>query len=235
MRCPACGFVSFDALSTCKQCGKEMPRPGKADGSVASTRPEGTIAGAPQDSKAGLAPYMTGKGVSAYPLSVMRTDLPELAAEGAPAGLASSPKAGFWLRCVAFLIDVAVVALLGTGGGMLVDLSARIGGMVSSASEAGVEWLSSTATTLLVVLIALCYFTMFVGMRGQTPGKMLLGLKVVRTDGEAIGFGRALVRWMGQCLSLLILGVGFLMVAFSGRKQGLHDKIAGTYVVRHPS
>ncbi|HTP25298.1 MAG TPA: RDD family protein, partial [Anaeromyxobacteraceae bacterium] len=80
----------------------------------------------------------------------------------------------------------------------------------------------------------LCYFTMFIGMGGQTPGKMLLGLKVVRTDGEAVGFGRALVRWLGQCLSLLLLGLGFLMVAFSGRKQGLHDKIAGTYVIRHP-
>jgi uncharacterized RDD family membrane protein YckC len=155
--------------------------------------------------------------------------------EVAPAEPASLRKAGFWLRSVAFLVDAGLVALLATGGAMLVDMAVQIGGTISSAPEAGLEWLETTATSLIVVLIALCYFTLFVGLHGQTPGKMLLGLKIIRITGEEVGYGRALVRWIGQCLGLLPLGVGFLMVAFSRRKQALHDKIAGTYVVRRPS
>ena len=235
MRCPVCGFENFDAFSTCTQCGKETTPSAGTHGLAESTRLEETISTTPRESEAGLTLDPTINRMSASPLPGMRADLPDPVAEGSPTALASLPKAGFWLRCVAFLVDVGVVALLGTGGGMLVDLSARIGGMVSSAPEAALEWLSNRATSLLVVLIALCYFTLFVGMGGQTPGKMLLGLKVVRADGEAVGIGRALVRWMGQCLSLLLLGLGFLMVGLSGRKQGLHDKIAGTYIVRHPS
>jgi uncharacterized RDD family membrane protein YckC len=53
--------------------------------------------------------------------------------------------------------------------------------------------------------------------------------------GEDVGYARALVRWIGQGMSFLVLGLGFLMIAFSREKQGLHDKIAGTYVVRLPS
>ncbi len=166
---------------------------------------------------------------------VAAADLPHVEAEMAPAELALLRKAGFWLRSPAFLVDAVLVVLLATGGAMLVDLAVQIGGMISSAPEAGLEWLNTTATSLLVILIALCYFTLFVGLHGQTPGKMLLGLKIIRTSGEEVGYRRALVRWIGQCLSLLTLGLGFLMVAFSREKQALHDKIAGTYVVRRSS
>jgi uncharacterized RDD family membrane protein YckC len=53
--------------------------------------------------------------------------------------------------------------------------------------------------------------------------------------GEGVGYTRALVRWIGQGLSFLVFGIGFLMIAFSRKKQGLHDKLADTYVVRIPS
>jgi uncharacterized RDD family membrane protein YckC len=225
MRCAACGFVTFDSLSTCKQCGKELPRPGRPESVVGSTRPENTLSALPEE--------LAARGVSLHDTEmVAAAELSNLAEEEAPTELASLRKAGFWLRGVAFLVDVVLVALLGTGGAMLVDLAVQTGGMISSAPEAGLEWLGTTATSLLAVLMALCYFTLFVGLRGQTPGKMLLGLKIIRTTGEEVRYGRALVRWIGQCLGLLPLGLGFLPVAFSRRKQALHDKIAGTYVVR---
>lgn len=228
MRCPACGFVSFDSLSTCKQCGKELPRRGRPGGIVAPTRPESGLAPPAERPAAPELLLEDAEGVAG-------AALPDVAVEVAPAEPASLRKAGFWLRSVAFLVDAGLVALLATGGAMLVDMAVQIGGMISSAPEAGLEWLETTATSLIVALIALCYFTLFVGLHGQTPGKMLLGLKIIRTTGEEVGYGRALVRWIGQCLGLLPLGVGFLMVAFSRRKQALHDKIAGTYVVRRPS
>ena len=225
MRCPACGFVSFDSSSTCKQCGKDLSRPGRPEGLVGPTRVEGeppALTEKPEE------PELLLQEVE----KVAGTPLPGAGAKATPTELELSRMAGFWLRGVAFLVDGGLVALLATGGAMLVDLAVQVGGMISSAPEAGLEWLDTTASSLLVVLIVLCYFTLFVGFRGQTPGKMLLGLKIVRTTGDQVGYGRALVRWIGQCLSLLPLGLGVLMAAFSRRKQALHDKIAGTYVVR---
>jgi uncharacterized RDD family membrane protein YckC len=68
-------------------------------------------------------------------------------------------------------------------------------------------------------------------VKGATPGKELLGLRVVAEDGSSpIPLGSALRRALGYLLSVASLGIGFLMVAFGGR--GLHDRIAGTRVVK---
>jgi uncharacterized RDD family membrane protein YckC len=227
MRCPACGFISFDSLSACKQCGKELPRPERREGVTLARPKRGLLPSTEKPATAGV--FFQGAE------EVAAVARPSVAKEVTQEEPASLRRVGFWLRCVAFLVDAGLVALLAAGGAILVDLAVQIGGMISLAPEAGLEWLNATATSLLVVLIALGYFTLFVGERGQTPGKMLLGLKIIRTTGEEVGYGRALVRWIGQCLSLLLFGLGFLMVAFSRRKQALHDKLAGTHVVRHPS
>jgi uncharacterized RDD family membrane protein YckC len=195
MRCPACGFVGFDHLPTCKRCGKELP------------------------------PSRMGRGVVA----------PVVEVAGSRATALGGRKAGFWLRGVAFLVDLVVVAALVAAGGMLVSVAVQVGGWFSSTPEIAVEWLEGSASTLLSVLIDLCYFILFVGWRGQTPGKMLFRLRIIRVTGEDVGYGRAFVRWIGQIVSTLLLGIGFLMIAFSHTKQGLHDKLAGTYVVRLPS
>jgi uncharacterized RDD family membrane protein YckC len=66
---------------------------------------------------------------------------------------------------------------------------------------------------------------------GQTPGMALLGLRVLRTDGRAIGLATAVRRWLCRLLSIGSLGFGFLMVLGSNRRQTLHDRLAGTVVV----
>ena len=77
------------------------------------------------------------------------------------------------------------------------------------------------------------YYVFFTGYCGQTPGKMAIRVKVIRTDGSEIGYGRAFLREVpGKFLSGLILGIGYLMIAFDAQKQGLHDKIADTYVIK---
>jgi len=125
--------------------------------------------------------------------------------------------AGFWIRVLAQLIDAALLALV---GGVLTELSfhPRALDLADSGPSA---------------LLSLLYFGLLwskVG-GGQTVGMRFLGLRVVGTDGQLIGLGTALIRWLGLVVSLSVLFLGVIWVAFDPQKQGWHDKIALTYVV----
>ena len=76
------------------------------------------------------------------------------------------------------------------------------------------------------------YFIGFWAWRGQTPGMMFLGIRIVKADGSRIGFGRAALHYLGTIASTVIVFIGYLMIIWDKRKQGLHDKISHTYVVR---
>jgi uncharacterized RDD family membrane protein YckC len=90
---------------------------------------------------------------------------------------------------------------------------------------------SFVALYLLALLCLNCfYFTYFHGLTGQTPGKMLFRVRVTRLDGETMTMGIAFLRWAAYHLSSILL-LGFLWVAVDPRKQGWHDKIAGTVVI----
>ncbi len=69
-------------------------------------------------------------------------------------------------------------------------------------------------------------------LNGRTIGKVLLGVRVVGANGERITFGKALVRSLMKIVSIYVLFLGCLWVVWDGRKQGWHDKVAGTLVVR---
>jgi len=136
--------------------------------------------------------------------------------------------AGFWIRVGASLIDtVWQVIILGAIGWALFG-DALLDAMRSGDPLAG--GLSMILyQNLLPALIIIPFWIFF----GATPGKMLLGLKIVRaSDGGKIKIGRSIVRFISYIPSALILGIGFIMVAFDKRKQGLHDKIAGTVVIK---
>lgn len=76
------------------------------------------------------------------------------------------------------------------------------------------------------------YFTYFFG-RGQTLGMMASKIKLCGTDGTyPIGYGKGFLRWIGMIISGLVIGLGYLWIIIDKNKQGWHDKIAGTYVVR---
>ena len=95
-----------------------------------------------------------------------------------------------------------------------------------------VKVFAGISSVIIVMVGGFQYFTLFVGWRGQTPGKMLFGLKIVRVTGEQMTYGRACLRSLCWILSLLLFSVGFLMIAFTRQKQGLHDVLAGSYVIR---
>lgn len=95
--------------------------------------------------------------------------------------------------------------------------------------------LAALVGLLLLLGLALhaVYFIVFVGGCGQTPGKMLLGIAVVRRDGRAAGYGRAVLRWIGYWVAALPFGLGFASALFTAEGRGLHDRISGTRVVQH--
>jgi uncharacterized RDD family membrane protein YckC len=143
---------------------------------------------------------------------------------------------GFWRRAVAYGVDQAILQIFyiilfilgiliqGADGalrrGMDMDGSGAFPDM-------GVIWIYY----LVALFLDMAYFTWFHGSVGATPGKMLLGLRVVQASGEPLTFGLAFLRWVGSIVSKIILYLGFLWIAFDRRKQGWHDKIAATLVV----
>ena len=139
------------------------------------------------------------------------------------------PKAGFWARFLAVVIDSMLVGLVQFGLSVLMVLTiGSVGGNNPEATAA-----MSGLASLVSLVLGIAYYVFFTGYGGQTPGKMALSVKVIRTDGEEIGFGRALLREVpGKFISGILLGIGYLMVAFDRQKQGLHDKIADTYVIK---
>jgi len=87
---------------------------------------------------------------------------------------------------------------------------------------------------MLGIALHVTYHTVLVGGCGQTLGKMLLGVAVVRRDGAPAGYGRALLRCVGGGLCLLTLGIGQLPVLWSHERRGLADLVAGTRPVSYP-
>lgn len=140
--------------------------------------------------------------------------------------------AGFWKRVAANIIDSFVVGIVGGIIGAI--LGAVIGAVFGlNGGLGGGGFLAIQLVTNLVSLaITAGYYAWFHSSANQaTLGKMAIGIKVVRTDGEAISFARGIGRYFAFLLSSLILGIGLLMAAFTERKQGLHDMICDTLVV----
>ncbi len=144
--------------------------------------------------------------------------------------LGKIPKAGFWIRVVAALVDSLVVTMLQF---ILVFLLLATLGLTDQFTSGDTKEVVAILAGVFSTLIGVIYYVFFTGYCGQTPGKMALRIKVLRTNGEEIGFRRALLREVvGKFISAIVLGIGYLWVAIDPQKQGWHDKIAGTYVIK---
>ena len=89
------------------------------------------------------------------------------------------------------------------------------------------------STNLISLLVAWLYFALLESSeRGATVGKMAMGLRVVSDKGERLSFLNATGRYFAKIISAIILCIGFIMIAFTDRKRGLHDMIAGTLVIK---
>lgn len=135
--------------------------------------------------------------------------------------------AGFWIRLVAYLIDGIVVSLIALLLAItFTDASAsQVWAIFSGEVE---DWTISIIPTM----VDLAYFTICIGRWGQTVGKKVLSIKVLRSDNSPMSYPMSFARSLAYYLSALIFGIGFLMIAFSSNKRGLHDRICDTKVVK---
>ena len=141
--------------------------------------------------------------------------------------------AGFWLRFIAMLIDGAL--FMGVDA-ILKLLSGGALALMVRAPDTVVNGVTNYTMNQTWYGVALCwlYFTLLESSKWQaTIGKKLLKLKVTDEAGAPIGFGKANARYWSKILSCIILFIGFVMVGFTKKKQGLHDIIARTLVVRN--
>ncbi len=151
---------------------------------------------------------------------------------GRPLGADTLPKGGMIIRTAAWIADVICLFLTTIGLAFLVLATIWFGGRLGGEINDQVRALAAGSGALIVVSTGFLYFTLFAGSSGQTPGKRLFGLKIIQETGEEMTYGRACLRSIYWIVSLLLFSIGFLMIAFSKQKQGLHDKLARTYVVR---
>jgi len=152
--------------------------------------------------------------------------------------------AGFLLRFVAYIIDyiiiwvvqafvaIPVLAMLGiTFARNMENMNSmnegEVLGMIAGAIAA------AAATAVLTTVLVILYFTLMESSNYQaTVGKLALGLIVTDENGQKLDVVRALIRNLSKIISSMILMIGYLMVGFTEKKQGLHDIIAKTLVVK---
>jgi uncharacterized RDD family membrane protein YckC len=129
-------------------------------------------------------------------------------------------------RLSSFIVDLIVLSVIYIA---LIFLSGDEMGEAMVGSGVG-EKLSPVY--FIMAAIGIGYYTYFFG-RGETPGMRLVEIRLVRADGvEPVGLGRGFLRWAGMEISGIVLLLGYAWVLIDKKRQGWHDKIAGTYVVR---
>ena len=124
---------------------------------------------------------------------------------------AMAPKGGFWIRVLAAIIDGILLAII--GGILRAIFGTGAGGGLST-------------------LVGLVYFVYFWSNGGQTIGFRALGLRVVKTDGSPLSIADGIIRYIGEIIATVVIFIGLMWVGWDSQKQGWHDKMAHTYVLR---
>lgn len=131
-------------------------------------------------------------------------------------------RAPFTLRCGALLVDYIIVVGL-----------VAFATLLARAFGDGRSGLLLTVGYLTALGVAFLNLVVIAGFSGRTLGKWVAGLRIERRDGVPLSFGRALLRHLvGYPLTILTLGLGFLIAAFNSEGRALHDLLAGTVLVR---
>ena len=134
--------------------------------------------------------------------------------------------AGFWIRFVAYIIDVLVL-------GIVVIVIFFVAALLAGFSM-GVAGLGIILAIPALILTGWLYEALLTsGPHGATLGKRVVGLRIVRADGAQLSFGRATARYFLKAMitPLVPLAIGYLMAAFTSGKRSLHDFMADTLVI----
>lgn len=221
--CPKCGQLNEVEALFCRYCGASQPTtgpepPASSNGQTAAAlHPElAWRAPAPR-----TPPSFENSGVFQ----------PDYAA-GVPS------YGGFWIRLVAVLIDGAVLAipswlLMGGLVGAMVGIGGVRPGRPADPAKMVMLFPMFGAAWLLIVVGAWLYEALLTSSSKQgTLGKMALGLMVTDRNGRRLSFAHATGRHFAKFVNHFTMGIGWLIAGFTQRKQGLHDFIAGTCVIR---
>lgn len=217
--CGNCGHQNEPGAKFCNECG-------------------GSLYGGAKQAQTAAASSAPASGTSVCPRCLHRNDegsqfcfncgLPltgERARQAPPTIRAfqhGSP-GGFWARVVALIIDLIVLTALDMG------IYLMLGEDLSNYSDPQRPFVFADFLGSVIVIL---YAPVLISLWSTTVGKRALNLYVLRTDGSRCGFWQALGRTAASVLSLLLIGIGFLMVAFRADKRALHDLIAGTAVIQ---
>lgn len=230
--CRACGSELQKKTSViCTACGKTVPLPAEFCGHCGHELPKRARAGLTQPHKRSdlLGEEAGTDGVRARSAAAAAVRRPR-PGKPTPAIRKAEEQAGFGIRLVAALVDGMILGI------PLLVTTLFWGTFALDGGEGGPRSFpegSIAAVSIVFPLLCVGYHVFFWSTRGATPGKSLLGLSVETEDGDApIGSKRAVLRVLGYGVSALILGLGFVLIAFSNDKRGLHDRIAGTRVMR---
>lgn len=139
--------------------------------------------------------------------------------------------AGFFSRLVAFVIDSLIIALCLAILPWLVNILLDSTGLTSYTAR----WILGVELILASGIFAICftyaYYSFFWFFAGMTIGDIVMGIRIVRTNGKRVGPFRSLIRLLGYGLSIIPFGLGFFWILIDDRRQGWHDKLAGTCAV----
>ena len=246
MRCLSCGYVSFDQVTECPKCGKGLaitelnkevkPREEK-DIPPIDDQKEFSEISSPEPVDTGEWKFCSEPEIEEKrpePAKKIDFESKDLLKARRPITTqvdVAQPIAGFWIRSLAFLIDLLCLNLTSA---FLISLGILILGrnkdlLLSAPLDLALILL--IPTYLYLLLVNLLYFTIFHAATGQTLGKLLCELKVVKLDGGELGYGQSFLRFSGYLLSSLPLGLGFIWAAIDPKKLTWHDRLAETCVI----
>jgi uncharacterized RDD family membrane protein YckC len=213
MKCPECGYNNRSGARSCRSCDALLARPSgvtsRRQPQQSPTRQNNTIVSA------------------RHGVVRLRKDI------------ADFKRAGFGIRGLAMAVDLLFVVMLDGallfGGGVLIGKTTGIVDLVLTSRS--LEFLQVITPLLKAALVTtVCvpplYFIVMVAVFGQTIGKMIAGIRVVRGNGERVSFARAFVRFVGYVPSGMLLFAGFLWVLWDPERQAWHDMLADTVVIR---
>ena len=139
-----------------------------------------------------------------------------MATAAGAAAVATTEKVGFWIRVVAFIIDGIILGILSS--------------ILNNILFGGDQIRGNGLNTLLGLAYSMYFWSSY--GHGQTIGNRIMKIRVVKTDGSELSLTDSFIRYVGLVLSFICIFIGVIWVAFDANKQGWHDKIASTYVVK---
>jgi uncharacterized RDD family membrane protein YckC len=187
------------------------------------------VAGAQFCARCGMPTSLTSSGVSAP----IPNPAPPYSATAVPYQTITGVRyGGFWIRVVAAIVDGVIIRVVVAPVGMIFG-GLGLAGSMTGIPHRGLALLGGGVTAIVALFGSWLYEAFMESSSYQaTLGKMIFGMKVTDLNGNRISFERATGRHFAKWLSAITLFIGYIMVGLSERKQGLHDLIAGTFVLR---